>query len=29
MLGVFPDPSKDMPLDGLRTLIWKEKADAE
>jgi cell division protein FtsI (penicillin-binding protein 3) len=29
MLGVFPDPSKDMQLDGLRTLIWKEKADAE
>jgi hypothetical protein len=29
MLGVFPDPSKDMPLDDMRTLIWKDKAKAE
>ncbi len=29
MLGVFPDPSKDMRLDELRTLIWKDKAEAE
>jgi cell division protein FtsI (penicillin-binding protein 3) len=29
MLGVFPDPSKDMQLDELRTLIWKEEAAAE
>ncbi|MFM7028042.1 MAG: peptidoglycan D,D-transpeptidase FtsI family protein [Chakrabartia sp.] len=29
MLGVFPDPSKDMPMDDLRTLIWKDKADPE
>ena len=29
MLGVFPDPSREMPLDELRTLIWKAKADEE
>ena len=29
MLGVFPDPSKDMKLDELRTLIWKDKAEGE
>lgn len=29
MLGVFPDPSKDMQIDELRTLIWKDKAEAE
>ena len=29
MLGVFPDPSKDMQLDDLRTLIWREKEGAE
>lgn len=29
MLGVFPDPSKDLPLEDMRTLIWKEKADEE
>jgi cell division protein FtsI (penicillin-binding protein 3) len=29
MLGVFPDPSREMPLDELRTLIWKAKAGEE
>ena len=29
MLGVFPDPSKEMNLDELRTLIWKAKTDEE
>ncbi len=29
MLGVFPDPSKEMQLDELRTLIWKAKTDEE
>lgn len=29
MLGVFPDASREMPLDELRTLIWKAKADEE
>lgn len=29
MLGVFPDPSREMALDELRTLIWKAKADEE
>lgn len=29
MMGVFPDPSREMPLDELRTLIWKAKADGE
>ena len=29
MLGVFPDASREMPLDELRTLIWKAKAGEE
>lgn len=29
MLGVFPDPSREMPLDELRTLIWKAKDGEE